>query len=455
MATTKQQKFYSETYAGARERGLSDVQARLAAAQAALETGYGRSVPGGNLFGIKAGASWSGPSTAQRTWEDTNEGPVSIVDKFRSYANPFDSIGDWASTVGRRWGGAMEAQDFPSAANALNAGQPGGYATDRAYNSKLGYIDRNFSDAAVQDYGLLGREVPTPQAAPRGILDAIGRPEAQAVNMAVREPTYSNMAASVQRGPTLSEPKAFDSARFGDAPATENFDSTRFGTATTPNDVAGLRDAMQRQQAELSQQGGILGVANAASQTPSMSSLAEQYGQYGMGQSAMQSALANKNLAMDIADTRKKQGLAPLDPPGYVDPQVTTAQPTPEVYTPVANPSPVSTAAPRQAGLLSPAAAPSMTQADALRMERALSTRGLLGGILGGVVGGGLLGPLGAMAGGYVGKQTGLKSYYPDAPKTAKTEKASKDSLNERGRDTYSKSGQFRDAVSSGKGGLW
>ncbi len=55
--------------AAARELG---VDPRNLIAQAALETGWGRSQPGGdshNLFGIKAGASWNGASVEASTEE--------------------------------------------------------------------------------------------------------------------------------------------------------------------------------------------------------------------------------------------------------------------------------------------------------------------------------------------------------------------------------------------------
>lgn len=444
MATTRQQQFYNEVYAGARQRGLSDTQARLAASQASLETGYGKSVPGGNMFGIKAGKSWSGPTQNLNTWEDVG-GRVNIVDKFRSYANPFDSITDWASTVGNRWGGAMTAPDFPSAVNALDAGKPGGYATDRAYNSKLGYIDRNFSDAAVQNYGLMGRDIPTPSAAPRGILEAIGNPTPQPIGREIGAPQYSNMAAkAVQKGPDLAP--TFDAERFGPAPSTLGFDSGRFGSpaATTPK--SSLSDALNRQAVELAQQ-------------KSMPGLADQYKQYGMGQATMQNAMAAKNLELDVADQRAKLGLEPMSQTlGYVDPMVTTtaapaAVAQPQTYTPQ---PPAQSYAPSQGGLLAEApVGQSMTLEDANRMSRALSTRQMIGGILGGVLGGGLLGPLGALGGGYLGRQAAAKTYYPERPKGSSSEGISKASLNERGRDTYERSGQFRDAVNSGKGGLY
>lgn len=443
---TKQEQFYSEVYAGARERGMSDAQARLAASQASLETGYGRSMPGGNMFGIKAGKSWKGPTQNLNTWEDQG-GRVNIVDKFRSYENPFDSLGDWASTVGRRWSGAMEARDFPSAVSALNAGGPGGYATDRGYNGKLHSIDERFSDAAVQNYGLMGKDVPTPSPAGRGVLS---------------EPSWASAAPAAVQRENLAAPQSasFDMARFGDVPSAQGFDTARFGTATTATPVAELRDAMARQTQQQQQTGGLLGSAMASQASPG---LAEQYSQYGVGQGMLQDAMAAKNLSLDVAANRNRLGLAPVSQPaaqpGYVDPSVSTvnapqaqpAQPAQAVSPSYASPS---SAGPGPSMAASPAA--SMTAADAQRIERALSTRQMLGGLIGGLGGGLLGGPAGGLLGGFAGRQIGARTYYPDAPKGGSSGVGiGKESLNDRGRDTYSKSGQFRDAVDKKSNGLW
>jgi hypothetical protein len=187
-----------------------------------------------------------------------------------------------------------------------------------------------------------------------------------------------------------------------------------------------------------------------------MPSLADQYKQYGMGQATLQNAMAAKNLELDVADQRAKLGLEPISQTlGYVDPMVTTpaaaAQPQPYTAQPPTQPY-----APSQGGLLAEApVGQSMTLEDANRMSRALSTRQMIGGLLGGVLGGGLLGPLGALGGGYLGRKAAAETYYPERPKGSSSEGISRASLNERGRDTYERSGQFRDAVNSGKGGLY
>ena len=125
----------------ARELGV-DPHALLA--QAALETGWGKSVPCNaageysfNLFGIKAGSQWSGATVNVPTLEFEDGIPVRKVERFRSYESAADSFRDYARLI----------RNNPRYENALNAGsnvagfasalQQGGYATDPQYASKI------------------------------------------------------------------------------------------------------------------------------------------------------------------------------------------------------------------------------------------------------------------------------------------------------------------------------
>ncbi len=119
------------------------VPAELILAQAALETGWGRHeiarADGGNshnLFGIKAGAGWQGPSTEVRTTEYVDGRPVSRVERFRVYASFEAAFSDYARLISDnpRYAGVVSAPDAREAARAL---QRGGYATDPAYADKL------------------------------------------------------------------------------------------------------------------------------------------------------------------------------------------------------------------------------------------------------------------------------------------------------------------------------
>ena len=100
----------------ARELGV-DPNALLA--QAALETGWGRSVPCNaqgecsfNLFGIKAGSQWSGATVNVPTLEFEDGVAVRKVERFRAYDSPADSFRDYAALIG----------GSPRYANARGAG---------------------------------------------------------------------------------------------------------------------------------------------------------------------------------------------------------------------------------------------------------------------------------------------------------------------------------------------
>ena len=126
--------------AAARELG---VDPHNLIAQAALETGWGRSQPGGdshNLFGIKAGANWNGASVQANT-QEFDAGVAARVDaSFRAYGSPRESVEDYVRLIrdNPRYAGAMNTgSDVQAFANAL---QRGGYATDPDYARKLAAV---------------------------------------------------------------------------------------------------------------------------------------------------------------------------------------------------------------------------------------------------------------------------------------------------------------------------
>jgi flagellar protein FlgJ len=128
----------------AREIGV-DPDALLA--QAALETGWGRSVPCNaqgdcsfNLFGIKAGSQWSGATVNVPTLEFESGIPVRKVERFRSYDSPADSFRDYAALIrdSSRYANARGAGDNVEAFAA--ALQQGGYATDPNYAQKIAAV---------------------------------------------------------------------------------------------------------------------------------------------------------------------------------------------------------------------------------------------------------------------------------------------------------------------------
>lgn len=121
-------------------------------AQAALETGWGRHVPCDangnptfNLFGIKAGANWSGSTVTVRTLEFESGLPVPKYERFRAYSSVAEGFRDYVSLLREnpRYADALHTGgDTEAFANAL---QRGGYATDPAYAQKLTAIAQNVS----------------------------------------------------------------------------------------------------------------------------------------------------------------------------------------------------------------------------------------------------------------------------------------------------------------------
>jgi flagellar protein FlgJ len=113
------------------------VSPRILLAHAALETGWGRSVVGNNLFGIKANASWQGEAITTATHEIEAGERVSREAAFRAYPSLDASVQDYVALIGGnpRYQGLIGAGDNVEAyGRGLVAG---GYATDTDYGSKL------------------------------------------------------------------------------------------------------------------------------------------------------------------------------------------------------------------------------------------------------------------------------------------------------------------------------
>jgi len=112
-------------------------------AQAALETGWGKSEPrradgspSFNLFGIKAGRNWTGPVVEAGTTEYVDGVPQRQVERFRAYGSYVEAFRDYADLLrsNPRYAGVLGAQDASSFAQGL---AKAGYATDPLYADKL------------------------------------------------------------------------------------------------------------------------------------------------------------------------------------------------------------------------------------------------------------------------------------------------------------------------------
>lgn len=111
---------------------------------AALETGWGRSLPqradgatSYNLFGIKAAGDWRGGAATADTVEYERGRAVTRSEQFRAYGSLAESVRDYARLIAGspRYAGALHAgADAGAYAAAL---QRGGYATDPGYATKL------------------------------------------------------------------------------------------------------------------------------------------------------------------------------------------------------------------------------------------------------------------------------------------------------------------------------
>jgi len=127
-------------------------------AHAALETGWGRSVPtaadgttSNNLFGIKAGSQWSGGAVASRTLEFEDGIAVSKMERFRAYSTPAQSFKDYAALLANSDRYAAARDTGSDAAAFADALQQGGYATDPAYARKLNAVADRVQRIACSD----------------------------------------------------------------------------------------------------------------------------------------------------------------------------------------------------------------------------------------------------------------------------------------------------------------
>jgi flagellar protein FlgJ len=122
------------------------VPAQFLVAQSALESGWGKSEirradgsPSYNVFGIKAGGGWSGPTVEVTTTEYVNGVAQTSREKFRAYGSYGEAFRDYAGLIrgNSRFSGVLGEQDGQRFARSL---QRSGYATDPNYADKLGRI---------------------------------------------------------------------------------------------------------------------------------------------------------------------------------------------------------------------------------------------------------------------------------------------------------------------------
>jgi flagellar protein FlgJ len=113
-------------------------------AQTALETNWGASAPGNNLFGIKAPDGENGSSRA--TNEMVDGVMVPQVATFRDYNSPAQSLSGYVDLIGSAYHNVVGQSTVAGFANAL---QTGGYATDKNYASKIVSVSQSPTMALV------------------------------------------------------------------------------------------------------------------------------------------------------------------------------------------------------------------------------------------------------------------------------------------------------------------
>ena len=137
------------------------VDPRYLVAQAALETGWGKSVmraqdgsSSHNLFGIKASSNWKGDSARAITSEFRNGAMVKETAEFRSYASYKDSFHDLVTLLqsNNRYQDVLKSADNPE--QFVRELQKAGYATDPNYASKISQIAKQMT--SYQNYAAAG-----------------------------------------------------------------------------------------------------------------------------------------------------------------------------------------------------------------------------------------------------------------------------------------------------------
>lgn len=115
-------------------------------AHSALESGWGKSeirrtdgTSSHNLFGVKAGKSWTGATVEATTTEYVDGRPQQVVERFRAYASYEEGFRDYANLLrsNSRYSDVIGSQDGTEFARRL---QQAGYATDPMYADKLSRI---------------------------------------------------------------------------------------------------------------------------------------------------------------------------------------------------------------------------------------------------------------------------------------------------------------------------
>lgn len=143
--TESQTNFVQKHAEAAREAEKSSgIPAGYMLGQAGHETGWGKyeiklkgGAPSHNLFGIKAGAGWTGKTAEVTTTEFINGVPQKRIARFRAYDSYADAFKDYARLINESPRYAKAREQVGSAQAFASGLQKAGYATDPDYATKL------------------------------------------------------------------------------------------------------------------------------------------------------------------------------------------------------------------------------------------------------------------------------------------------------------------------------
>jgi hypothetical protein len=171
------------------------ISAALIIVQGALESGWGKTAAtmGNNIFGIKADASWHGPTTTQQTKEFVNGQWETVTAKFRAYPSIQACIEDHDGFLLQSRYANLVGADYKTACHLIAAVDH--YATDPTYATQLLEI--------IQQYELFKYdEEATKMTYQSAIAQLNGKPYAA---VAINDETYPIWTLAREAGANLTK----------------------------------------------------------------------------------------------------------------------------------------------------------------------------------------------------------------------------------------------------------
>ena len=175
----RNQRFYNQIKQGALAAGASPVEADTIAAQASLETGYGKYPSGSfNYFGQKGTSREN--TTRMRTREVINGRSVMMNEPFKNYDSLESSIRDRMNKWGYKTRGAESVEDAARRLQIPGGGRipgskeisHGAYATDPNYASTVASIARTYGGGGGRLPSLRSRSITTMKPTQKGALNS-------------------------------------------------------------------------------------------------------------------------------------------------------------------------------------------------------------------------------------------------------------------------------------------